>query len=72
MVTLVFLLALAVLAFLGKVGFIVYQAMSMDFDFNRPWPTENLSKVNPVEETPATSESTAEHVPGIKRLVLAK
>lgn len=35
-----FLLAIGALAYLSKVGLIMYWAFSMDFDFHRPWPDE--------------------------------
>ncbi len=35
-----YLLVTGLLVFLGRVGFILYEVLSMDFDFNRPWPDE--------------------------------
>lgn len=44
-----FLLAIVVLFFLGRVGFLIHEVMSMDFDFNRPWPDE-LPQADQVEQ----------------------
>ena len=29
---------IGVLAFLGKIGMITYEALQMDFNFDKPWP----------------------------------
>ena len=34
--------AAGVLGFFGKVGFVIYEALCMDFDFDRPWPEDNI------------------------------
>ena len=40
-------LVTALLVFLGRVSFILYEALSMDFDFNRPWPNETVQTEQP-------------------------
>ena len=43
METIGILLAAATIVFLGRVGFILYEVLAMDFDFNRPWPKEQAA-----------------------------
>ncbi|GEM_PF-3383484 len=38
-------LGVAALAFLGKVGSIIYEVSGMSFDFNRPWPEDETQAV---------------------------
>ncbi|MGB3589768.1 MAG: hypothetical protein WBA23_24685 [Tunicatimonas sp.] len=40
METLMYLTLAGVLVYLGRIGFIVYEALQMDFNFERPWPED--------------------------------
>ncbi len=43
METIFTLASIGALAFLGKIGLIAYEALQMDFNFDKPWP-EDLSQ----------------------------
>ena len=55
--TILFLAVAVVLVFLGRVGFIVYETLLMDFDFNRPWHED---------------ETTSEQLPEPKETIVDK
>ncbi|MGB3851753.1 MAG: hypothetical protein WA958_17425 [Tunicatimonas sp.] len=40
METILILLSIGVLAFLGKVGMIAFEVLPMDFNFDKPWPED--------------------------------
>ncbi len=51
--------AVGVFAFLAKAGFIVYEVLCMNFDFNMPWPDGNIEP-DPTEKQKASDTSGAQ------------
>jgi hypothetical protein len=48
-----------IFAFLAKAGFIVYEVLCMNFDFNLPWPEGN-TQPDPTEKQKASDTSGAQ------------
>ncbi len=65
----VILVATGSLAFLGRVGFIIYEVLSMDFDFNRPWPQDVIS-TNQVQESKASVRLNVRREKEVKELTV--
>ncbi len=61
METIIILLGIGALGFLGKVGLIAYEAMQLDFDFGKPWPENVLqSDREAITEQPPVFSAPAE------------
>lgn len=77
METLVYLSLTVALIYLGRIGFLIYEAWQMDFNFERPWPEdrsidrlkEKLKKVNPNFPTIEVNETDGKLV--VRKVVRA-
>ena len=60
METLMYLILAGVLVYFGRIGFIIYEILQMDFNFKQPWPEDTV--INELKKKPKRVDPTASRI----------